>query len=111
MAGHRNLRELRKGMSPEREKRNASRSAQMLAEMPLQELRQARQLSQQTLTELLEVTQPEISKLERRTDMYLSTLRRYIEAMGGSLEVLASFPGGGKVRISQFEALEKVAPG
>ena len=108
MAGHRNIRELRKGMSPAREKRNTSRATRMLAEMPLQELRQARQLSQQSLAKLLGVTQPEISKLEKRTDMYLSTIRGYIEAMGGSLEVLASFPEG-KVRISQFEELGKVA--
>jgi predicted XRE-type DNA-binding protein len=110
MAGHRNIRELRKGMSPAREKRNASRAAQMLAEMPLQELRQARQLSQQTLAELLQVTQPEISKMEKRTDMYLSTIRRYVEAMGGTLEVLASFPEG-SVRISQFEELKKASAG
>jgi DNA-binding XRE family transcriptional regulator len=108
MSGHRNFGDLRKRMSTKRERTNASRAAKMLTEMPLQELRQARELSQNTLARLLGVTQPEISKIEKRTDMYLSTIRDYIEAMGGTLEVLASFPEG-TVRISQFEALGKVA--
>lgn len=110
MSGHHKFRDLRKGMSAKREQTNASRAAKMLAEMPLQELRQARELSQNTLARLLGVTQPEISKIEKRTDMYLSTIRDYIEAMGGTLEVLASFPEG-KVRISQFEELGKVPAG
>ena len=47
-----------------------------------------------------------VSKLERRTDMYLSSLRRFVEAMGGELEITASFPDG-KVRIQLFEDLEE----
>jgi predicted transcriptional regulator len=66
----------------------------MLAEMPLNELRQARGLSQKMLAELLHVQQPSIAKLEKRTDMYLSTLGRHIEAMGGELDVIARFPDG-----------------
>lgn len=77
----------------------------MLTEMPLAELRQARGLSQKTLAEMLHVQQPSIAKLERRTDMYLSTLRSHIEAMGGQLEVIARFPEGA-VRISNFSDLE-----
>lgn len=86
--------ELRKRMSPEARKRASSRAKTMLAEMPLQELRQARGLSQQQLADLLHVQQPAIAKLERRTDMYLSTLRQHIEALGGELEVVARFPDG-----------------
>ena len=74
----------------------------MLEEMPLQELRQARALSQEQLARTLGIKQASVSKLERRTDMYIQTLRNYIEAMGGQLEVIASFPGG-KVKINQFE--------
>ena len=66
----------------------------MLAEMPLNELRQARGLSQKMLAELLHMQQPSIAKLEKRTDMYLSTLGRHIEAMGGELDVIARFPDG-----------------
>ena len=57
----------------------------MPAEMPLIGLLQARRLSQKMLAELLHVQQPSIAKLQKRTDMYLSTLRSHIEVMGGSL--------------------------
>jgi hypothetical protein len=53
------------------------------------------------LAEALHIQQPAIAKLEKRTDMYISTLRSHIEAMGGSLEILAHFPDG-TVKISGF---------
>lgn len=105
MAGHKNWRTLQEKMSPDRQRRNAEMAAKMLAEMPLQELRHARELSQAALAATLGVAQPEISKLERRTDMYVSTIRRYVEAMGGELEIRANFPDG-SVRITQFQELE-----
>jgi transcriptional regulator with XRE-family HTH domain len=73
--------------------------------MPLHELRRARQLSQEQLATELGATQPEISKIEHRTDMYVSTLRRFVEAMGGRLEIVAQFPDG-SVRITQFQELD-----
>ena len=73
----------------------------MLAEMPLHELREARQLTQAHLAELLGVKQASISKMESRTDMYIGTLARVIEAMGGELEICARFPDG-TVRITKF---------
>ena len=82
---------------------------QMLAEMPLNELRQARGLSQKMLAEVLHVQQPSIAKIEKRTDMYLSTLRSHIEAMGGELEVIARFPDG-SVKINNFSDLGAAAP-
>ena len=96
--------ELRKRMSPESRARAQAKAQSMLAEMPLTELRQARGLSQKMLAEVLHVQQPSIAKLEKRTDMYLSTLRSHIEAMGGQLEVIARFPDGA-VRISNFADL------
>jgi len=69
------------------------------------ELRQARGLSQQVLARLLKIQQPAIAKLERRTDMYISTLRSHIEAMGGELDIVARFPDG-TVRITNFSALD-----
>jgi len=63
--------------------------------------RAALDLTQVHLAELLRVKQSSISKLERRSDTYISTLRRIIEAMGGKLEIRAVFPAG-VVRISQF---------
>lgn len=85
---------LREKMSPEAQARAHEKAQQMLAEMPLQELRRARELSQQSIAEKLNMKQASISKMERRTDMYISTLRSYIEAMGGSLEIVAHFPEG-----------------
>jgi transcriptional regulator with XRE-family HTH domain len=72
--------------------------------MALQELRRARELSQAQLVEVLGEKQPNISQLEQRTDMYVSTLRKYIEAMGGELDIIARFPEGA-VRIRQFQEL------
>jgi len=96
--------ELRSRMSPEAQARAEAQAQAMLAEMPLNELRQARGLSQKMLAEALHVQQPSIAKIERRTDMYLSTLRSHIEAMGGQLEVIARFPDGA-VKISNFSDL------
>ncbi len=77
---------------------------QMLNEMPLQELRQARGLSQTLLAENLGIGQPAVAKMEKRTDMYISTLRSHIRAMGGELDVIATFPEG-SVKISNFSEL------
>jgi hypothetical protein len=96
-----NFSELRAKLSPERQVRVRERTQEMLQEMPLQELRQARKLSQEAIATVLGAKQASISKLEHRTDMYVSTLRSYIEAMGGTLEIVAQFPDG-KVRITQF---------
>ena len=97
--------ELRAKMSPVARQRAAARARTMLEEMPLQELRRARGLSQETLAATLNVRQASISKLERRADMYISSLRSHIRAMGGELEIVARFPDG-EVRISNFEDVE-----
>ena len=95
---------LRQQMSTELQARAEAKARVMLAEMPLNELRQARGLSQKMLADVLHVQQPSIAKMEKRTDMYLSTLRSHIEAMGGQLEVVARFPDGA-VKISNFADL------
>src|SRR5256885_8069234 len=105
MSGHRPFGELRKRMAPERRIRNAETTRHMLAEMALHELRQARARSQEELARALKVGQPAVAKLERRTDMYVSNLRRYVEALGGSLEITARFPEG-SVTITNFAELE-----
>ena len=96
--------ELRAAMSPEARAQAAELAQTMLDEMPLHELRQARGLSQKMLADVLHVQQPSIAKMEKRTDMYLSTLRSHIQAMGGELEVIARFPDGA-VKISNFAEL------
>ncbi len=70
----------------------------------LPELRKSRARSQQDLSKLLNVTQAEVSKMERRPDMNISTLRDFIEALGGCLHILASFPDSEAVSINQFES-------
>lgn len=74
-------------------------------EMTLRDLRKAREYSQHAVSERLHVNQSEVSKIEKRTDMYLSTLRDYIESLGGELDIIAKFPDRPPVRISQFEQL------
>jgi predicted transcriptional regulator len=96
--------ELEAKMSPERKASISKKVKEALAEMPLHELRNARGLSQKMLAEALHIQQPAIAKLEKRTDMYISTLRSHIEAMGEKLEVMALFPDG-NVRISNFSQI------
>jgi len=102
--GAKSFRELRTTMSPERQSRIRRRTEGLLEALPLAELRQARQLTQQQLAAMMDTDQGNVSKLERQTDMYVSTLRRYVEAMGGTLEIVARFPDG-DVEIEQFGML------
>jgi len=97
---------LRDKMSPERRAKVGAMTKKMLGEMPMHELRLARQLTQQQLAEQMDVKQASVSKLERRTDLYISTLRRYIEATGGELELRANFPDG-SIIISSLDEIEK----
>ena len=98
----RNFKDLQKKMAPERRARVEVRVRHAIEEMALTELRSAREFTQAELSQVLQVDQGSISKLERRTDMYIGTLRRYIEAMGGSLQIRAVFPDG-EVQIKQFQ--------
>lgn len=105
MTGHRSVSELRKIMAPDRRARNAEATQRLLRSMNLHELRQARGKAQAALAQDLHVGQPSIAKMEQRTDMYVSNLRRYIEALGGTLEITARFPEG-DVTITNFAELE-----
>ncbi len=89
-------------MSPQSRTRIKQRTEEMASEMALQELRQAMQWTQQELAEKLGMNQAAISKLEHQSDMYVSTLRRFVTALGGQLQITAHFPQG-DVTISQFE--------
>jgi transcriptional regulator with XRE-family HTH domain len=79
-------------------------------EATLRQLRTARARSQEELARALGEKHATVSKPERRTDMDFSTLRGLIEAMGGTLEIVARFPGQPPVLISQFEALDREEP-
>ncbi len=99
---------LERKMSTEARARSEEKARRLIAEMPLQELRNARKLTQEKLAESLHVNQAAVSKMERRADMYVSTLREFVRAMGGELEITAHFPEG-TVRINQFEETEEAA--
>src|SRR5487761_203631 len=98
--------DLRKKMSSASQARADALTKKMLAEMPLYELRHAMNLTQEELASTLNVKQATVSKLERRTDMYISTLARFVEAMGGELEVRARFRNG-DVKINSLEGLNR----
>jgi transcriptional regulator with XRE-family HTH domain len=98
--------ELEAEMSPEAIARSDAHYRKMVAEMPLHELRRARGISQEKLAEALHIKQPNVAKLEKRTDVYISTLRAAIEAMGGTLNIVACFPDG-EVKITNFSSLDE----
>ncbi len=101
----RNFDELYNKMSPESRARVEQRVRDTIAAMPMDELREARALTQTQLAEILHVSQGAVSKVERRADMYISTLRSYVRAMGGDLQMRAVFPDG-EVIINQFQDLD-----
>ena len=102
-----NINDYIKKLPKKRRDKIKTRSAELIAEeSTLQELRKAMHCSQEKVAEELGVNQAAVSKIERRADMYVSTLRSYIEAMGGSLDIVAQFPGSPPVHISQFKELE-----
>ena len=90
------------GMPAERQARIEARVQNELAEMALQELRQAMQLTQQQLASELAMNQAAVSKMERQSDMYISTLRRFLQAMGAELRIIAHFPDQ-DILINQFQ--------
>ena len=96
--------ELRARMSPEAQSRAAARAEAMLVEMQLQELRKARNVTQVEVARAMNVEQASISKLERREDMYVSTLREYVRALGGELRLVASVPDA-DIQVHPFEPL------
>jgi hypothetical protein len=104
MSKTRKFRELYERMTPESRAEVEQRVQKSLGEMPLYELRAARRLTQQQLAETLGLTLAAVSQMEHRTDLYLSTLQNFVEAMGGHLEIYAAFPDG---RIKLTHATEE----
>ncbi|MXZ11793.1 MAG: helix-turn-helix transcriptional regulator [Gemmatimonadetes bacterium] len=105
MSGHHSFEKLRARMTPERRAYNAAKTKELLAEISLRELRQARAQSQADLAKRLQVERQAIAEMERRADMYVGNLRRCIEGMGGRLEVVAHFPKG-SVTITNFSEVD-----
>jgi transcriptional regulator with XRE-family HTH domain len=91
------------GLPAERRKKIDDRAAELIAEeYALRELREAKKLTQEDVARRLGGRQVYVSRLEKRSDMKLSTLRDYIGALGGKLEVVASFPKGRRVKLSDL---------
>jgi transcriptional regulator with XRE-family HTH domain len=91
----RNINQIIRGLSPERRAKVSSRANELIGEeMALQHVRKALDLTQEQMAKLLGIGQDSVSRIESRSDMLISTLQSYIEAMGGSLKVIAEFPDG-----------------
>jgi DNA-binding XRE family transcriptional regulator len=102
----RNFKELQARMPRRLRIRSEAAAKKMIAEMGLAELREAMDLTQESLADTLHVKQASISKMERRSDMYISTLSKIIKAMGGELQIIANMPNG-RVQIRQFTKIRK----
>ena len=106
MAGRHSFAELRARMSPEAQVKAQAEAQRLGEEMDLAEVRRALKLSQEEIGQTLQIKQGSVAKIEKRADMYVSTLRRFIEAMGGELEIVARFPDH-VVKIKNFADLNE----
>ena len=89
--------------SPARKAQIAVRAAELIAEHnALRDIRKSRKISQEELARQLCGKQAYVSRLEKRTDVKLSTLREYIKGLGGELQLLVTFPEGQKMSIKDF---------
>jgi DNA-binding XRE family transcriptional regulator len=93
-------------LKPARRRKIEARAAELIAqEMSLRELRKAHELTQEQVAEILEVGQDGVSRLEKRGDLLVSTLRSYVEAMGGRLSLIAEFPNRKPIRLAAHAAM------
>lgn len=107
MSGHHKFTKLTQGFSPQRQADILHQTALLKEEIALAELRQALQLTQTELANKLQIQQATVYHWEQNTDMYISHLRKVIEAMGGQLEIVAHFPDG-EVKITNFSQEQSV---
>ena len=105
------LKDKMKSLSAGRRKKVEARAAQLIAEeMTLQELRRARKITQVRMAKELGISQNGVSRIEKRSDLLLSTLRKTIEAMGGNLALVAQFPDQKPVVLAGIAVDEETAP-
>jgi DNA-binding XRE family transcriptional regulator len=98
-----NVNEVIAKLSPAQRKKVEARAAELIAEeMTLRQLRKARKLTQVRMAKALGISQDGVSRLEKRSDLLLSTLRKTVEAMGGSLSLIAEFPDRPPVVLSSL---------
>ena len=106
MTGRRSFAELRARMTPAAQAKAEAEALRLEEEMDLAEVRRALKLSQDEIAQTLQIGQGSVAKIEKRADMYVSTLRRFIEAMGGQLEIVARFSDH-SVKIKNFADLSE----
>ena len=100
------LRAKLQSLPPERQAKIQAMADELIAEeMTLRALRQARQLTQVQVAQRLNIGQDAVSRMEKRTDLHLSTLMEAIRAMGGELQLVVKFPDRPSVRLSGFQDL------
>ena len=100
------LKEKMEGLTPERRQRIQSMAAEMMAEeATLKDLRMAMALTQERLAETLNIRQENVSRIEKRHDLMLSTLQSYVQAMGGKLRLVAEFPGRNPVILKGLQSV------
>jgi DNA-binding XRE family transcriptional regulator len=101
------LSEIMKGLPRARRERIEAEAAREVAEiMSLGQVRKAFEMSQETLAKELDMEQESVSRIERRADLLLSTMRKYVAAMGGDLKLIAEFPNRAPIQIQTFDARE-----
>lgn len=97
------LKELLDKVSPDVKTKAGLKALAIIDEMGLAELRKALGVTQVTLADEMGVQQPTVARIEKQQDIYISTVRNYIESLGGHMELYASFPDGTRIRIDQFQ--------
>lgn len=103
-----NVHEKIRKLGPAQRRKVATRAAELIAEeMSLRQLRKARKLTQTRVAKALGISQDSVSRLERRSDLLLSTLRKTVRAMGGDLQIVAKFPDQSPVELSGLSADER----
>jgi DNA-binding XRE family transcriptional regulator len=106
----RNVNDLISSLPPARRRKIEKRARLLIEEeMTLQELRRAREITQEKMARKLGIAQKQISEIEKRTDMHISTLRRQIEAMGGTLAIVAQFPDRKPVQLTGLRSFKTKA--
>ena len=99
--------EIMAALPPERRRKVEARTAELIAEVEgLQALRKLAERSQVAMAKELKIKQPSVAKIERQTDLYLSTLRRFVEAAGGTLELRVELPGTGAFTLTGVGELD-----
>lgn len=106
MSGRHSFNKLKSAMSAKSQERIHKKIKQLQQDMALAEVRKAMSLTQVDLAEMLHIKQAAIARLENRTDMYISSLRKYITALGGELDIVARFPEG-EVHIQNLHDLHQ----